>query len=330
MADEVLEPAPSGLDELPDVLDLRTVSEEDLEKRGMELRRRIARSRQAVKEALELRNDGPPIELARERLIQQAVEQLEVVQEALRGALEDVEREQERRSDLALRAREHSMLDSTRRSAVVQAVSSVAMVVCSVALAVITWWYASLTRDLLHAQIQPEHEVDLDRAKTELVIANPGPVPIVDVRVEVQQHTFIGGKRKGFGRAGAPACAPGPIDPGATYRCSLADAASQAVREGEMDYRTLASAKELQPGAILDPVVVARIRYRRAVDRKAFTTTLAFTALCCGPKGEASLFGGLGVSKDVDDAIRDLAFGSLSEPRRLSVESARTAAPNAQ
>ncbi len=302
----------AGLADLPDVVDLRALSDADLERRGMELRHRIADLRGQVNRALEERSKGPPIAGGRALRTEWFVQELELVLDALRGALTDVDREQERRAEIAARDREHRILNSTRRSTAVQAA-------CAVVLAGITWWYASLTRDLLHAQIQPEFEAHLDDGTdTDLVLENLGQVPIIDVRIDVETHTFIGAKRKSFGRNGSPACRLGRLDPGASHRCSLAEAASQAMKEAKMLYRTLATAGEVPQESLLDPIVVARVSYRRAVDGKAFKTTLAFAALCCGPKGEATLHGGLGVPKDVDDAIRDLAFGSLSEPRRLS------------
>jgi hypothetical protein len=311
MADEQEPVQPrAGLADFPDVVDLRVLSDDVLERRGMDLRQRIADARSHINRALEERSKGPPITGGRALRTEWFVQELELVVEALRGALADVDREQERRAEVAARGREHRILNSTRWSAIVQAA-------CAVVLASITWWYASLTRDLLHAQIQPELEARLDRTTTEFVLDNPGSVPIVDLRVDVQGHTFIDGKRRTFGGLGSSPCRVGRLEPGASARCALGDAAAQALNEAVMYDQTLVKAGKIDPESPVDPVVVARVSYRRRVDGKQFRTTHAFVALCCGPKGEATLHSGLGVPKDVDDAIRDLAFGSLSEPRRL-------------
>jgi hypothetical protein len=107
--------ATGGLADLPDVVDLRGLGDVELERRGMDLRRRIADNRHQVKAALEERayQDNPAVH-RRNRRAEGFAQELQVAQEALRSALEDVEREQERRRDDAFRRREERILSSTR------------------------------------------------------------------------------------------------------------------------------------------------------------------------------------------------------------------------
>lgn len=114
MPTDPLERPVAGLAGLPEVVDLRALSDEDLERRGLDLRRRIADIRVTVNAALEERSYRQPAGDGRNRRIAGFVEELQLVQEALRSALADVDREQDRRVESALREREARILDSTR------------------------------------------------------------------------------------------------------------------------------------------------------------------------------------------------------------------------
>jgi hypothetical protein len=107
----------AGLADLPDVVDLRQLSDEALEMRGMELRQRIANLRAHIRRALEertFRRQPGSVSEIRNRRIEGHVEELQLVLEGLRSGLIDVDREQERRVENTFREREASILDSTR------------------------------------------------------------------------------------------------------------------------------------------------------------------------------------------------------------------------
>ena len=72
-------------------------------------------------------------------------------------------------------------------------VASALVVACAtVALFIITYWYANLTRDMMRLQVEPEISYGFEtisQPKT-LVLRNTGTEPIVDVNVYLRAHFF--------------------------------------------------------------------------------------------------------------------------------------------
>lgn len=101
--------------ELPDVVDLRSLSDAELDRRAMNLRHRMAGNRIMANRALEERlyRDHPAAD-AKDRRAEGFAQELQLIHDALKGAVLDVEREQERRMDVAFRKREERILSSTR------------------------------------------------------------------------------------------------------------------------------------------------------------------------------------------------------------------------
>jgi hypothetical protein len=194
---------------------------------------------------------------------------------------------------------------------IIAAASAVASAIGAVAThrqAVLAGQQLQLTVTQLHAQMGPEVDVRLDRRTDELLIENTGAVPVIEGAVTGEVHIFVNGLRRAMGSA-PPICQWSRLGPGESKRCSLKEAAAAAMQDAREFERSA-------NGALLDPVVVAQVHYRREADRKLFSKTSALVALCCGADGKPTLFPGFGVPKEVDDAIGDVALGSLARPRR--------------
>jgi hypothetical protein len=179
--------------------------------------------------------------------------------------------------------------------------------------AVLAGQQLQLTVTQLQAQTGPEVDVRLDRKTGELVIENSGAVPVIEGSVAAEVHTFVNGLRRSNGSTPLE-CRWSRLGPAEAKRCSLQEAAAVAMQDAQMVEKALAKSAKVE---VLDPVVVARVQYRREADRRLFSKTLALVAMCCGANGKPTLFPGLGVPKEVDDAIGDIALGSLAKPRRL-------------
>lgn len=170
-----------------------------------------------------------------------------------------------------------------------------------------------LTVTQLQAQMGPEVDVRLDRKTGELLVENSGAVPVIEGSVAAEAHAFVNGLRRSKGSVPLE-CRWSRLGTGESKRCSLQEAADVAMQDAQMVEKVIAKSAKVE---VLDPVVVATVQYRREADRRLFSKTVALVATCCGANGKPTLFPGLGVPKEVDDAIRDIALGSLAKPRRL-------------
>jgi hypothetical protein len=205
------------------------------------------------------------------------IEALLRVQEAMRQDLDDLIIEIGNRRDSAAKIREERILNKTARAAIVQAGAAVILVG-------VTAWYTWRTDQLVRAQVEPSVELVVPKGTASVTVANDGPFPIVDVRVDVEQAAMtpdghaVSRLEVGPRIPGEPAKSWWYVEKlgaGRHETRSVEDKAQDALNDLAMMEKVQAKGgiSGVSPNVQLHAEVFIRLTYRRDVDGKQYSKT---------------------------------------------------------